>query len=244
MPPVTAELRLPSDDELAQLADLARVPRENRTYFFLSIRLILTGAGPCRRRPPTKSPSLSRVVKALHEARVALANLDESERQRWLPNPSNTFLGSDLEFHIWLLLISMDTESPLLNPYYPIQRRTKHRGRPPHVNKNPRLRQLIDELFWTAEIAQGYFTVEKHVGEGTILEALDAIAPYVAAEILPKKLPLSIQTIQRIKTDVSRRVQQYLPTDKDRRHWRLAMIRACELFPPKNVGISGRVLDN
>jgi hypothetical protein len=224
----------PGDDELARLADLARVPHENRTYFFSHMTQILAGVGPCRRRPPTKSVSLSRVVKALHEAREALANLDESERQRLLPNPNNTFMGSDLELHIWIFLMITDTESPLLNPYYPSQRRAKHRGRPPHVNKNPRLRQLIDELFWTAEIAQGYFTIEKHIGEGTILEALDVIAPYVAPEILPKKLPLSMQTIQRTKTEVSRRVQQYLPTDEDRRHWRLATIRACELFRTKN----------
>ena len=60
---------------------------------------------------------------------------------------------------------------------------------------------------------------------------LDVIAPYVIAEILPKKLPLSISTIQRIKKEVAQRLQEYLPTERHRRHWRLATLKALELEP-------------
>ena len=207
----------PSDEVLAQLADLARVPNETREYFYSWIRIILLGVGPSRATPPPISVSLSRAAKALRVAREALANLDESERQRVLSRRSEfTFWGdSELEFQIELLLFC--TEGRL----DPIRRRAKYRGRHPGAVENRRLRELIHELFWTAEISEGQFTVDKHSGDGTILKALDVIAPYVIAEILPKKLPLSISTIQRIKKEVAQRLQEYLPTERHRRHWRL-----------------------
>jgi hypothetical protein len=79
--------RRPTDDELLSLAALAKIPEKGREQFTRNIlmRLLPDIRTVCYRAPDlAQNRARTRAVHALHSARQALANLDESDREEFL----------------------------------------------------------------------------------------------------------------------------------------------------------------
>jgi hypothetical protein len=183
---------LQRSDELARFAELARVPESKQEDFrILILRLLCdTWIRECRLRLTSKNVALSRAASTLRSAKQALADLDEHDRKEFWQPISEVENGIDK----FLLLASGGFE---------VRRVREHRGgrRPGTVN-NASFQSFAQEMFIAVEASGGRLTIEKNIGRGTVVKAIDILKPHLPHRFIPKQLPFS--TLQRIKLRVSK----------------------------------------
>jgi hypothetical protein len=199
---VSALLRI---DMPLRLAELARVPEENRDGFWLAVFGAVLDAwehDASRKMAVSLNQNevLSRAIDALRVARQALADLDEeckkvgpigrgglAEALFWGRLPE---LTAEIEqgmdgFFVW---VQEDMEAP--------RRRVHRSGRPPGTVKNRRFRVFLRELRRAAKVFGGRLGLQKNIQKGALLEAIKIVAPHLPEGFVPKRL--SASTLQRI----------------------------------------------
>jgi hypothetical protein len=188
------EPALQRSDAVRRLADLARVPKneQRQELFRVLIRNLLFDAwlNEGRLRLTSKDVALSRAASALQSARQALTGLDEHEREA-LRGPIS-MMENGIDQFLFNVLGRLVVPRP-----------AEHRsGRRTGTVNNPRFQAFAQALFLAAEATGGQFTLEKNIGKGGVIDAIDILRPHLPDGFLPKQLPLS--TLQRIKTRVSK----------------------------------------
>jgi hypothetical protein len=179
---------------MRRLADLARVPKTEEAREYFSRLIVRTLSGPWNdlefrtRYPTRKHPGPHDAASKDFAVRTAAQTL------RWLRHSSG-LSERDLEELFWPSDVSADSER--------IQPQALRRGRRPGTVKNRTFQSFVRGLFLAAERTGGRYTLEKNIGKGTVIEAIDILAPYLPDGFVPKNLPLS--TLQRIKSTLSKR---------------------------------------
>jgi hypothetical protein len=195
-------------DMLLRLAEVARVPEENRDGFWLAVFGAVLDAwehDDSRKMALAlkQNEVLSRAIVALRAARQALADLDQeckkigpsgrgglAEAQFWWSLPELIAAiehGMD-RFFEWTLEA---TEPP--------RPRAHRRGRRPGTVKNRRFRVFLRKLTNAAKAYGGRLGLQKNIPKGALLEAIEIVAPHLPEGFVPKRL--SASTLQRIIRD-------------------------------------------
>jgi hypothetical protein len=164
---------------MPQLADLARVPKteEARTNFSRLIIRTLSGVWSdfeLSAHPAWKNPR--------PRPRDAASEEIAARTRTWYPS-------GDLEELLWPHEVEFAQNRPT---------RVHRRGRPRGRVKNREFQVFVRGLFLAAQRAGGRYTLEKNIREGTVIEAINILAPYLPDGFVPKNLPFS--TLQRIKS--------------------------------------------
>jgi hypothetical protein len=197
---VSALLRI---DMPLRLAELARVPEENRERFWLAVCDAVLDAwehDASRKMSLNQNELLSRAIDALRAARQALVDLDEeckkvgpsrrgglAESQFWWRLPELT-AAIEQEMDRFFEWTGAETEPP--------RPRAHRRGRRPGTVKNLRFRVFLRKLRNAAKAYGGRLGLQKNIPEGALLEAIKIVAPHLPDGFVPKSL--SASTLQRI----------------------------------------------
>jgi hypothetical protein len=190
---------LSCDDVFRRLADLARIPKIEvaRRYFTDGLLNLMFDAWErddarlATSRLGTINPKLSKAVDVLRSAKQALADLDKKDREGlWWPIV-------EIERGIDRFLELMIGETEQVRP------RTYARGRRSGTIKNPTFRIFLRGLVKCAVASGGRLTLEKNIRKGTLIDAIDMLAPYLPDGFVPESLPFS--TLQRIKSSLTQR---------------------------------------
>ena len=197
-----------------RLAELARVPEENREEFWLAVfRAVLDAwdhdASRKWRMSLYQNEVLARAIDALRAARHALADLDEDCKKvtagsSRLVDPLDgtrdedwfwwrlTELTADIERGMdgFFVLTGEETEPP--------RARAHRRGRRPGTAKNLRFRVFLRKLRNAAKASGGTLGLQKNIakGKGPLLDAIEIVAPHLPDGFVPERL--SASTLQRI----------------------------------------------
>jgi hypothetical protein len=180
---------------MPQLADLARVPKteEARTNFSRLIVRTVQGVWcdfELNAHPAWKSPRPRPRDAAGEEI---AARTWQIAARTWRPPPGLSERDLEELFFPW----------PVLGGSEQIQPQAHRRGRPRGRVKNREFQVFVRGLFLAAEWAGGRYTLEKNIREGTVIEAINILAPYLPAGFVPKNLPFS--TLQRMKSTLPKR---------------------------------------
>ena len=199
---VSALLRI---DMPLRLAELARVPEENRDGFLLAVFDAVIDAwehdaGRKMAVSLNQNEVLSRATDALRAARQALADLDEEckkvgplgrgglvESQFWRNLPKLT-AAIEQEMDRFFEWTGEETELP--------RPRAHRRGRRPGTVENPRFRVFIRKLRHAAKDHGGRLGLQKNTPKGALLKAIEIVAPHLPDGFVPKRR--SASTLQRI----------------------------------------------
>jgi hypothetical protein len=73
-------------------------------------------------------------------------------------------------------------------------------GRRKGTVNDPTFHNFVASLLIAASAFGGFFTLDKNFKKGTLLEALDALRPYLPRGVIPYNLEPHLATLQRIKT--------------------------------------------
>jgi hypothetical protein len=197
---VSALLRI---DMPLRLAELARVPEENRDGFWLAVFGAVLDAwehDDSRKMALAlkQNEALSQAIDALRAARQALADLDEEcKKVMWRGGLSESLFWSELPkltaeieqrvdgFFAW---VREETEPP--------RPRAHREGRRPGTFKNRRFRVFLRKLRNAAKAYGGRLGLQKNIEKGPLLEAIEIVAPHLPDGFVPKRL--SASTLQRI----------------------------------------------
>jgi hypothetical protein len=199
---VSALLRI---DMPLRLAELARVPEENRNGFWLAVfEAVIEAWEHDASREMVREMAvslnqnkvLSRAVDALRAARQALADLDEEckvsgrgglgEAQFWsLPQLTAAIEQGMDKFFEWT---GEATEPP--------RPRAHRSGRPLGTVESPKFRVFVRELRRAAKAYGGRLGLQKNIKRGALLDAINLLAPHLPDGFVPKRL--SASTLQRI----------------------------------------------
>jgi hypothetical protein len=204
-------LKPPSKDVLRQLADLARVPPPERDFYYQSVRECVRTA--CERKRLIDNGLTSehgeRLLKSALSLQEALWGLSKHEAKliSRLLDGKSTFIfdrisggghgGLQRTAYQLALLFSLLTGKP--EPRYPHQgpaprkRGKSPGGRRPGSISNPILQDFIFDLWISTNIAGGKLSFAKNTAkgkpQGTILRAIELLAPYLPEGLVPKVLP-------------------------------------------------------
>jgi hypothetical protein len=220
-----ANSRIPTDEELSRLADLACVPEEARREFsdFIVNRLLrdfhVLGEGHHH-----DQAAVTLAVKAARLLKLKIAKLDLKDREnlveRSLEEEINLFLERAVGAHEFLR-----------------QRQVSRRGRPSDTVKNRGLRQFVWNLHFIAERLGGRFTFTESTETGTLIKAIELLRPYTPPGVVPPVLPIS--TIGTWKNKASAKNKR----DRARMEKQLSLIlnpEAVEATLVKHMGQLGR----
>jgi hypothetical protein len=185
-------------DVLPQLAELARVPEVNRNGFSDAVFKLVFDAWrhDDEQKIATlimkRNEALSRAIGLLRSARQALADLDKRDREALRRPIFEIEMGMDRFFSFVL------GKKP--GPTRQRARRSSRRqgGRHPGTVKNRAFQVFVRELLRAAQSAGGTLTLQKNLGIGTLIKAINALAPRLPDGFVPK--PLSVTMLQRIKS--------------------------------------------
>jgi hypothetical protein len=182
-----------SHEALPKLADLAHVPKQHRDRFWwdvgdLLLDCLITQGDIHENLELRKNASFARAVDALKSARQALAQIDDAPREAFAARVSAAEEG------IEVFLAELGELEP--------KRQLRRRGRPHGKVKDPASHKFARQLLECASRAGGNLTLQKYTQEGTLIEALKMLAPYLPKDVAAEKLPSS--TLQRIKTEHGR----------------------------------------
>jgi hypothetical protein len=181
------------DEALPKLIELARVPKARRNGFWWAVGdalldCLLTRGDIHANSELQKNESFARAVEALKSARKALAQMDESAREAFRERILVVQEGID-EFLTAL-------EEPKTEPKRPLHSDPlRQRGRPAGTVQNSASQDFVHKLLECASLNGGTFT-QKNIRRGTLIEALELLAPYLPKGVDPEKLHPS--TLQRI----------------------------------------------
>ena len=220
----TQPTRYPSEDELSRLADLARIPQENRGSFSSSVtedllpRVWAWAFRPTLTKP--RSKQLSKAVSAVLAARQAIIDIESefvalrpSEEGWWseecwgdagrpedftndeaAEQERSAFLQRDLLGSFEQFLFYVG-ENPGPDPLPQSPRRGRRSG----SVGNRAFVALVRSLLIRVKRAGGRLTLEKNAGQGTLIDAIRLLEAYAPPGVVPKVLPHS--TLQRIKSE-------------------------------------------
>jgi len=200
---VSALLRI---DMPLRLAELARVPEENRNGFWLAVFGAVLDAWEhdANRKMAVarkQNEALSRAIHALKVARQALAELDE-ECERVGPIERSVGLG---ELGFWWELPKLTAEIEQgVDRFFewteeetePPRPRAHRSGRPLGTVESPKFRVFVRELRRAAKAYGGRLGLQKNFKKGALLDAIKLLAPHLPDGFVPKRL--SASTLQRI----------------------------------------------
>jgi hypothetical protein len=181
-------------EALAKLIEIARVPKERRDGFWWAIGdalldCLLTQGDVHANLALQKNASFANAVNALKSERQALAHIDESAREAFRGRILVAQHGID-EFLTALEGLKQEPRQPLrVDP-------PRQRGRPAGTVQNSASQDFVNKLLECASLNGGTFTLEKNIERGTLIEALELLAPYLPKGVDPEKL--SPSTLQRI----------------------------------------------
>ena len=189
-----------------QLAELARVPEENRDKFLLAVFEAVIEAWEHNASREiaaslNQNEVLSRVIDALRAARQALADLEEEGNKKVASNR----LGGLIEAQFWRRLPQLTAAiKQEMDRFFewteeetePPRPRAHRRGRRPGTVENPRFRVFIRKLRHAARDHGGRLGLQKNTPKGALWEAVKIVAPHLPRGFVPK--PLSASTLQRI----------------------------------------------
>ena len=202
------------DNVLRQLAKLARVPAKQREFFFDEVRMHVQTAcelnGLVKQGLATKrSKTLARAATDLYDTLGSLGNREGALINGILSKGGFVFgkisnggvTGlKEIAYQI-ALLSSLVTGKP--RPRYPHQSpQQRKRGRKSGGVKNWIFQNFVFDLLISTATANGKLTLEKNGAFGTLIDALDMLAPHLPDGFVPQPLPAS--TFQRLKTRCER----------------------------------------
>jgi hypothetical protein len=101
-------------------------------------------------------------------------------------------------FHLVALVIAAAGQIP---PFGPGMSRSPFKpGRKKGTVKDTNFHNLVRHLLFGASMFGGFLTLDKNFKNGTLLEALAALRPYLPRGVIPYNLEPHVATLQRIKT--------------------------------------------
>lgn len=100
-------------------------------------------------------------------------------------------------FHLVALVVTAAGQVP---PFAPGVRGPFKPGRGKGTVNDPTFHNFVGSLLIGASMFGGFFTLDKNFKRGTLLEALDALRPYLPKGVIPYDLRPHLATLQRIKT--------------------------------------------
>jgi hypothetical protein len=190
-------------DVRRQLADLARVPEQNREEFYdviqMPVRLVWLAD---RRSLGTKAgAALVRAADAARTLHEAFDNLNLDDRE-WVEN-----LWAKMPYKYWLsglprtvyglsdLFSIAAGRARFQSPGDPNQRGTK-KG----TVKDLGFLEFVHYLLVVTEAwCGGKLTLHKHYQNGTLIDAINVLSPHLPNGVVPTPLPLG--TIQKVKSN-------------------------------------------
>jgi hypothetical protein len=199
-----------ADEVLQQLADLGRVPPEQRDFYFNSVRMNVQTAWELdqlvkRGLTGKRAEKLADAALALYDG---LGNLSERGRgliQQILSSEAKFLFdrvagkgteGLDETAYQLALLISLITGKPLPRlPSEPPQ--SPGRGRRSGSVKDWIFQNFVSQLYISTVTAGGSLSLEKNTPTGSLIDTLDALIPCLPEGFVPRPLPGS--TLQRIR---------------------------------------------
>ena len=200
------------DDVLRKVADLGRIPADQRDFFFSAVRHYMQEACKLSRLverglEKKKSTTLLHAARALYEV---LGTLNGKEREL-----VEEILGDESEFIVFnkisgrrlgelkyaafqlVLLFSLITGAP--HPGYPYEGpRPRQRGKRSGTLKDLIFQNFVCAFLIFTKRSRGGFTLEKNIRVGTLIKAIRLLAPHLSNGFVPSRLPTS--TLQRLKT--------------------------------------------
>jgi hypothetical protein len=177
---------------MPQLADLARVPKTEEARTNFSRLMVRTVQGVWSDFALSAHPAWKNPRPRPRDA--ASEEIAARTRRPWYPSGLSE---RDLEELIWPWPLDVLGGSEQIQP------QAHRRGRPKGTIKNRAFQGFVRGLFLAAERAGGRYTLEKNIRKGTVIEAINILAPYLPDGFVPKNLPFS--TLQRIKTTLPKR---------------------------------------
>ena len=193
--------KMPSDEVLQQLADLLVVPSEQREFFFEFVCTNVQTAweldGLAKQGLASKKGK--KFVAAALTLYDTIGNLTHRERELikgifskaafiFDRISSGGVPGLEKTAHQLALLASLITGKP--SPRYPSQLpESPGQGRRLGSIKNTIFQQFVWDLLISITEAGGTFTYEKQTPRGTLVEAINKLAPSLPDQFVPKPLP-------------------------------------------------------
>jgi hypothetical protein len=172
---------------MPQLADLARVPKTEEARTNFSRLIVRTVQGVWSDFELNAHPAWKNLRPRPRDA--ASEEIAARTRRPWYPSGLSE---RDLEELFWPWPLDVLDGSEQIQP------QAHRRGRPRGRVKNREFQVFVRGLFLAAQRAGGRYTLEKNIREGTVIEAINILAPYLPDGFVPKNLPFS--TLQRIKS--------------------------------------------
>jgi hypothetical protein len=199
------------DEVLQRLAALGDVRADQHDFFFGAVRMQVQTACELSvlvkgRLTDKNGAPLLRAALAIYEV---LGNLNKDERdfvEGILADKSEFLFGriSGEGIHglrhtayQLVLLFSLATGKPHPGYLYEARQR-RQRGKRPGTKKNSIFQNFVCALIIFTRRARGRLTLEKNIGTGTLIKAIEMLAPHLPDGFVPEPLPAS--TLQRLKT--------------------------------------------
>ena len=217
--------QLLSIDVAEQVGRIARIPDKDLGEFCDGLCDDVRVVWRCDRRalPSTPSKALKRAAEAARKLDQELNSLTKADRewlqslllqepqyvQRQLIGPHPGYLVPPYEpapldglsitvFHLAALVVTAAGQVP---PFAPgLDRAPFKPGRGKGTVNDPTFHNFVRSLLIGASMFGGFFTLDKNFNKGTLLEALDALQPYLPKGVIPYDLKPYRSTLQRIKT--------------------------------------------
>ena len=203
------------DKVLEQLAELADVPAEQHKSFFESVRTRVQTA--CELDALAKGAMANKKGTILHQAALTLydklGNLNNTERALLGAVLSNAQFGFDrissegvaglrkTAYELSRLFSLVTGKAPPRKPNRSSLSRQGGRG----TLKHPRFQKFVCDLLISTKAAGGNLTVNPYGRDGTLIDAIKMLAPYLPDGFGPSSL--SFMTFQRLKTKAGKAKQ-------------------------------------
>jgi hypothetical protein len=212
------------DNSLRQLAEIGRVPPEQHGFFFESVRANVETAcqldGLVGGLATKRGNNLASASLTLYDA---LSNLTSGERRlleatlsegKILFSRISSLRVQGLEQTSYQLALLFCLRTGKTPPRFPHQLpESPSRGRRSGAVKNWIAQNFVYDLLISTTAAGGALTLEKNIKKGSLINAINILAPY-----LPDRLSLSrlsTSTLQRIKDACSRAHKTVHQLDRD-----------------------------
>jgi len=201
--PAHASRPLPKKVAL-DLARRAGVPNKHRASFCDIVWGGVQAVWDRDRRGKKPGPALVRAAEAARKLHKVLVNLSPDDRawagkllakspwyRHWIPELSGTTYGLAHLLSTAQGKVPPRRQDKVLDPHV--------RGRRRGTVKDVEFRNFVVDLLVAAAETDGQLTLEKNLGTGSLIDALNILRPYLPKGIIPNVLPLG--TLQTCKTN-------------------------------------------
>jgi hypothetical protein len=189
------------------------VPKTNevRKFFSKFIVEILLYNQRCLTLKPAlghpRSATVTRAIRAMRAARLALADLDRADRRTFGDQEFSILFNLECALHKFMFHVDGGAAPDVIPGQAP------RRGRRSGGTGNLGLRALVIDLLFITNQVGGWLSLEKNAQKGTLVDAIRILAPYVPTGVVPKFL--SFSTLQRIKTDQAKTAKEEARLDEE-----------------------------